>query len=253
MSTHERSEATAYLLGELDPEQAAAFEHALADDAALRAEVERLRPVVSRLERLPADAWEDEEPPPLRLPEGLVGNAPAAEPTTGPASPAAPRASRRSRFRRPLTLRPAFAAGLAAALLAVGIGIGALVDTESGGPTRTTVVNTDPPLALRPIGDTPGAQGRALVARGGQPHVTLRVAGLSPSRPGQFYEVWLMNADGKLLALGSFSVTRERPLTLALPLPVDPTEYQYFDISVQPDNGSAAHSGDSVLRGPTRI
>ena len=58
------SEPVAYLLGELDASQIAAFERAMAGDAALRAEVERLRPVVSKLERLPAEAWQDPVPPP---------------------------------------------------------------------------------------------------------------------------------------------------------------------------------------------
>ena len=47
------SEPVAYLLGELDDAQVAAFERAMAADPALREEVERLRPVVSKLERVP--------------------------------------------------------------------------------------------------------------------------------------------------------------------------------------------------------
>ena len=68
------SEPVAYLLGELSSAQNEAFERAMAADAALREEVERLRPVVTRLEQLPAEAWEDAEPPPLSLPEvGTTG------------------------------------------------------------------------------------------------------------------------------------------------------------------------------------
>ena len=47
------SEPVAYLLGELDDAQVAEFERAMTADPALREEVERLRPVVSRLERVP--------------------------------------------------------------------------------------------------------------------------------------------------------------------------------------------------------
>ena len=43
------SRPEAYLLDELGPEEAAAFERAMAGDPALQAEVERLRPVVARL------------------------------------------------------------------------------------------------------------------------------------------------------------------------------------------------------------
>lgn len=269
MSTHERSDATAYLLGELDAEQAAAFERALAGDAALRDEVERLRPVISRLERLPTEAWESEEPPPLRLPDAALGeSAPAAEGFTAPAAPApatapepspsgpTPPAARRSRrgwLRGPLVLRPALAAVLAALLLAGGVGIGALLDDGSGGDAGTSVASTEPPLTLKPIGDDPAAHGRVLVARGAQPHVTLRVGGLAPSRAREFYELWLLGRDGQLVALGSFRIDRSGATTLRLPLPVDPTDFSAFDISVQPQDGDASHSGDSVLRGPTRI
>jgi anti-sigma factor RsiW len=50
------SEPVAYLLGELDDAQSAEFERAMTADPELRAEVERLRPVVTRLERVPAEA-----------------------------------------------------------------------------------------------------------------------------------------------------------------------------------------------------
>ena len=47
------SEAVDYLLGEMEPDRAARFAAELERDAALRAEVERLRPIVTRLERSP--------------------------------------------------------------------------------------------------------------------------------------------------------------------------------------------------------
>ena len=47
------SEPVAYLLGELDAAQAAGSSARWPRDAALRDEVERLRPVVDRLERVP--------------------------------------------------------------------------------------------------------------------------------------------------------------------------------------------------------
>jgi anti-sigma-K factor RskA len=228
MSTHP-SDAAAYLLGELDAEQRAAFEAALAADPALRAEVERLRPVVGRLDALPGEAWEDVEPPPLAVPPS-----PAAAP--------------RERRRRRLVLRPVFAALAAAALLAGGVAIGIAVD-DGGGSSAPVVARA--PLPLAPLGEG-AAHGRALVADAGtRPHVTLRLGGLPRSRAGEFYEVWLMDADGPLIALGSFRVGADGRATVRLPLPVPATDYQYFDISVQPEGDDAGHSGDSVLRGPT--
>ena len=69
-------------------------------------DVERLKPVITRLQAVPAEAWDGVEPPPLRLPE--------------PVRPA----------RRRLVLRPAVAALCALALLAAGIGVGAWLDRD---------------------------------------------------------------------------------------------------------------------------
>lgn len=253
MSTHDqRAEAGAYLLGELDAEQRAAFEHALAQDAALRAEVERLRPLVTRLDALPAEAWEEAEPPPLRLPaDALAGDGGAATATAATPPARTRRPTRSDRARRRLVMRPAFAALAAAVLLGVGVGIGALLD---GGGT-TTAPPASPPaqrtLALDPLQGGPAAHGRALVAEGSRPRVTLRLRGLPPSRARQFYEVWLMDANGPLIAIGSFRVGDDGRATVRLPLPVPATSYQYFDVSVQPEGDDADHSGESVLRGRT--
>jgi anti-sigma-K factor RskA len=251
MSTHEpRSDVGAYLLGELSERERGAFERAMAGDAALRAEVERLRPVVARLDALPAEAWDDEPAPPLRLPaDALVDPVPVSE--TGARAAAAP-ARRRRWWAGPLTLRPAFAALAAAALLAGGIAIGALVD-DGDSTSSPPAVQAQRPLSLQPIGDgTAAARGTVLVpVSGGQGQVTLRVRGLPPNRAGQLYELWLMDADGPLVSLGSFRVGAGGRATVRMPLPVPATRYQYFDVSVEPEGADAGHSGDSVLRGAT--
>jgi anti-sigma-K factor RskA len=217
------SEPVDYLLGELDPLQAAAFERAMASDAALRDEVERLRPVVTRLERLPAEAWEDVEPPPLALPE--VETAGAA------------RAQRRPRR---LVLRPLVAAAAAVVLLAAGAGLGFLLD-------RGPAVSAQ--LALRPVGQLdPAASGKVSLVSDG---VNVRVSGLKPTGGGEFYELWLLGADKRLVGLGSFRVNADGSATLKLPLPVDPKTFTYFDLSLEPTDGNPGHSGVSVLRGPS--
>jgi anti-sigma-K factor RskA len=262
MSTHERdSQLSAYLLDELGAEERTAFEHELAQDTELRAEVERLRPVVSQLDALPAEGWEGAvEPPPLRLPSGALafGRSPAdgSRDTIALADgmPAASPHPRRERRRRllggPLIVRPAFAALSAAALLALGIGLGMLID---GGATSRAPSASSRTVALQPLQSGAAAHGHALVAdtAGGQQRVTLRLRGLPRSRAHQFYEVWLMDAKGPLIAIGSFRVGADGRATLELPLPVAATRYQYFDISVQPEGNDAGHSGDSVLRGAT--
>ena len=78
-----------------------------------------------------------------------------------------------------------------------------------------------------------------------------RVSGLKPTGDKQFYELWLLGADKRLVGLGSFRVNDEGEATLKLPLPVDPKAFQYFDLSLEPTDGDPGHSGVSVLRGLT--
>ncbi len=210
------SATVAYLLGELDDAGAAEFEAAMVADPALREEVERLRPIVTKLERVPVEAWEDPEPPPLALPSPV-------------------RAARRR-----LVLRPVMAAACALALLAGGVGLGVLLDR-------------DPPpqeqLALKPVGDLdPDAAGRVSVSANG---ATVRVSGLHPTAGGDFYQLWLLGKDKQLVGLGSFRVGADGAATFQVPLPVDPDAFQFFDLSLEPGDGDPGHSGVSVLRGPT--
>jgi anti-sigma-K factor RskA len=231
-----REQISSYLLGELDAAAAAEFERGMAADPELREEVEGLRPVVARLEAMPADAWEPAEPPPLRMP-AESGEPGAAVDAAEPRRPWLPT----------LTLRPAAAAGLATLLLAIGLGAGLLVGVNEGGGSPDGSID----LVLNRIDDGPtGAHGDVLLA-GNEQRATLEIDGLDPSDGDQFYELWLLDDDGQMIALGSFRVGEDGEAEVDLPLPVEPDRYQYFDVSLQQDNGDPTHSGVSVLRGPT--
>jgi len=174
-------------------------------------------------------------PPPLEMPAEAEGGAAAAG------------AKARRRFRLPaLTLRPAAAGGLAALLLAVGVAGGVLID---GGGSGEPASGTD--LALSRIDDGPaGAHGEVVLAADEQ-RATVELGGLDPAGSGRFYELWLLDEDGRMIALGSFQVGADGEAEVDLPLPVEPDRYRYFDVSLQEDNGDPTHSGASVLRGPT--
>jgi anti-sigma-K factor RskA len=102
------------------------------------------------------------------------------------------------------------------------------------------------------LGEAPaGASGQVSLASSAEDPVTLTVKGLKPSPESEFYELWLLGKDGELVSLGSFRVGGDGDSRIEVPLPVDPDRYEYFDISIQPENGSPDHSGRSVLRGPT--
>ena len=212
-----------YLLGELAPEERAAFEA----DPARVADAERLRPIVTRLESLEREEWDPPEAPALVLPG-------AREPERAP-----------RRRRRVLTLRPVVAAGLALLLLAIGVGSGRLLD-EGGGNDRGRVLALDP---VEPAGGS--AHGTAtILAHGGRARFIVR--GLKPNANGGFYELWLMNSADDLVSLGSFRVPASGKADVTVPLPADPDGFAALDISAEPADGNPAHSASSVLRAPLK-
>jgi anti-sigma-K factor RskA len=76
------------------------------------------------------------------------------------------------------------------------------------------------------------------------------VTGL-PTVPGTFYEVWLMNASPqRLLSLGVLDSSEHG--VFQIPAGLDLSSYPVVDISLQPFNGSPAHSGTSSVRGSFR-
>jgi anti-sigma-K factor RskA len=230
MSEPERDQAiVAYLLGELDEAERTEFDRRLAGDPGLRDEVARLRGVVSSLATLPEQAWTPPEPPPLSAPGETARRA------------RAPRA--RPRAWRWTPARLAATAGLAALLLGAGIWIGTLVDEDPGGAGPLGGSS----IALTPLRDGEAARGELTVAEDDSDRASLSVSGLAPNRD-DFYEVWLLGDPG-LVSLGSFRVGADGSATVGLRLPVDPSQYGSFDISLEPNDGDPSHSSDSVLRG----
>lgn len=228
MSRREDPELTAYLLGELDRDAAAAFETAMAGDPQLRERVDLLRPLVDRLERLPDAAWQPPAPPPL---------APLPAP-------------RGTRGRRPV-LRPVAAVAFAVVLLAVGVGVGLLVAEDDPPTSAPAPVVQRAFLAPVDADADAGARGRAAVVAGPDRGVNLTVSGLEPLAGDGFYELWLLGRGGELVSLGAFEVDREGSAAVSVPLPVDPGGFQFFDVSREPGDGDPGHSGASVLRGRT--
>lgn len=218
-----------YLLGELAPEERARFERRLADEPALRAQVERLAPVVTRLDDVPDQAWE-------------------ALPPAPPLETLAPAAARSRRRWLPTLMPRAWAAtALAAvALLAAGIGIGTLID--GGGSGGGSAVPQGPAIVLAPLGGAP-ASASADARMVGPNRMLLRVDDLPPAPAGSYYEAWLLDGPGRVVPVASFSVGDDGRAVVELPLPAAADRYRYLDVSLQRIDGGAEHSGDSLLRG----
>lgn len=101
-------------------------------------------------------------------------------------------------------------------------------------------------VELRPVLPGARAEGAArLVGRGRRARLELRVRGLPALEDA--YEVWLFNSVAD--AVGLARVVRGS-FALRVRLPVRAADYRYVDISREPFDGNANHSGVSVLRVP---
>jgi anti-sigma-K factor RskA len=221
-----------YLLGELDPQGRARVEERMRDDPAFRDEVEHMRPVVADLEALPGEAWG-------------AGEAVPALPPLPPLPPPPPLSElEERRARRRLPVRPAYAVAASIAVLLIGVAIGAVV-THRG-------ADDGPAIALARIDQGgPAAAGTARFVSSGGGQLRVQVDGLAPSSTHDFYEVWLMDGPGVAMSIGTFRVPASGHASVTMPLPVPVTDFGYIDVSKEPEDGNAAHSAHSVLRGPT--
>lgn len=145
--------------------------------------------------------------------------------------------------------------GVAAALVLVAAGVAAYTLTRDD----PAVVVATASLAYDPENfDALGAQARAgadLVAEDGRQRIEFVDASLPSPEAGADLEVWLIRPDdeGNVADLVSLGVVDPAdPGSLDVPAGYDPNAYFVVDISVEPRDGDAGHSGRSILRGPLR-
>ena len=103
-------------------------------------------------------------------------------------------------------------------------------------------------LLLRPVEKARGT-GVAVIASRGKQRQLIVQARLPATPEGQAYEVWLYNSDRDARSLGAQVTDREGMFQGAGPLPNDVARYRFIDVSREPVDRNARHSGRSVLRG----
>jgi anti-sigma-K factor RskA len=247
MNSHDELIA-AYALGVLEGEDLTEFERRLEDDAGLRDEVEATRGTMAQLSELPGEAWPRAQTAgdaaDLSLP--AVEAAPA-EPAPAPEPATAPTPQPRRAPSRRWTLRPAFALGALLVAAVIGGGLGALLAGGDAGSSSTPT----PPVAftLQPLAAPADSAGA--ISMPGPETMLLHVKGLPASGDGQYYEVWLMSDATSTVPVASFRVGTDGAATVEVPLPADPADFRYFDVSRQTVAGGTGHSDESVLRGST--
>lgn len=145
------------------------------------------------------------------------------------------------------------ALGIAAVLVVVVAGLAALWLTrdDPGEVVAAASLVYDPETF-----DELGAQAQAraeLVVDSGRHSIVIVDAALPSPGAGADLEVWLIlpDAAGDVANLVSLGVIDPiDPSSLAVPAGYDPDAYFVVDISIEPRDGDAAHSGRTILRGP---
>ncbi|MFI1990830.1 anti-sigma factor [Actinoplanes sp. NPDC020271] len=151
-------------------------------------------------------------------------------------------AEHRARPRRPRSrwLMPVLAAAAAAIVAVAGtVTVERFTGRDAG--ERVTAQATLSPLATVPA----SAGGDVRVLADGQLRIDVRNLPLTTG----FHEVWLLDPDDttKMVAIGNLP---DRPeAVLPLPPGTDLNRYRLVDVSDEPHDGDAAHSGNSLLRG----
>ena len=193
----------------------------------LASEIASMRALTTLLAEVPAEAWQ-----PISTPE-----------------PESAASSAKRRQRRVLTRSGAFAGATALACLAIGFAVGDLVSHRPGSPA-----STQPPRAatatLRPLPGQPAAAvARVQLASAGRIVISFRR--LPRPDAHHFYEAWLMTSATKLVPVASFRPDARGRALVQTSLPAPVGAFRYIDVSLQRAGADPAHSGDSVLRGPT--
>ena len=239
MSEHPYEELPGLLFGELNRAEVMVVSDHLAGCDECRRELAVLAATSASLRATARQAQTATAPDPApgAAPEAAQGPAgPAAG--TSPAGPAVQpgRGEARPGWRRgPLI-------GLAAAL---ALAVAAAAVLWAGGLGRPGRADRTVPLAG--VGAV-AASGRASMAGdGGDRQMTVRADDLPALRPGQYYEVWLLDPDaGTVFPVGVLPPDGEGRFTLPASVV---GRYQVIDVSLEADDGDPTHSKRSLLRG----
>jgi anti-sigma-K factor RskA len=142
---------------------------------------------------------------------------------------------------------------LAAAAVVALIAAAVVVVAQRHDPEEVvaTAVLTHDAATFDPRGADASATAR-LLERDGRYEIQLSDAEL-PTVPDDDLELWLIEPDaqGKPKDIAPVSlISSSKPGVYTVPAGLDPSSHYVVDISIEPRDGDAHHSGQSILRGP---
>lgn len=141
---------------------------------------------------------------------------------------------------------------LAAAVAGVLVGIGGTVVTSRLAQPNPPSVQVVASVTLHALPGKTGSGHAELVRTAGT--TLLRVQIEAPPVHDGYYELWLLNSDGqRMQSLGVLPPDGHGAYPLPGPLAAGLGNYRTIDVSIQPLNGSPAHSHNSLVRGQLPI
>ena len=184
--------------------------------------------------------------PPDRVLDAVLAEVARDRPDPATASPPVPAVPVQRRGRRPVG-RVLATAGAAVAVLAVGVLAGLGLAGLGGLDRGTTGGDVLAAAELRTLADDVPGGTAVLREVDGVPVVDVDLGDRADGTgAGAYEEVWLLDPDGGLVSLGVLAGGRGS--FTAPPAALD-VEGVQVDVSVEPLDGSPAHSGDSLVRG----
>ena len=153
--------------------------------------------------------------------------------------------------RRRGSLRPLLLGLVLTAAVVVAIAVATSDSGDDGAPSQSgsSNVQTPPPANGGPAAarlSAVGASGASGTARVSDGRLTLRASGL---QTGGSYEVWLYNS---ILDARSLGTAKGAAFSVSADLPGSWRRFRFVDVSRERADGNLSHSGESVLRVPTR-
>jgi anti-sigma factor RsiW len=228
------TDAAPWVLGALDEQETARYEEHLRHCAACRAEVTTLRTVVDAL-----PLATEQVTPAAALKNRIMNEVETEAQLLRAAGPDADRVHRRAaaprrrrRRRPPFSVRPLAAAGLAAAILAVGVIGGVLLGDGSSPQTRTVQAQVT----------VPGASAVVWVRDG---HARLEVRGMRNPPSGRVYQVWVKRGSRAPEPTDALFTVRDGHGSVDVPGSVKGVDQ--IMVTSEPPGGSAAPTSEPVI------
>ena len=136
-------------------------------------------------------------------------------------------------------------------MLIVGVGVIAVANRDDSDTVLSSAVLLHDPATFDPLGADSAATAK-LLERDGHLEIELTDTTLPSLASDDDLELWLIEPDsaGNPVDIAPVAlIEASDPGTYRVPDGIDPSSHYVVDISIEPRDGDAAHSGRSILRG----